>query len=272
MLSSAQLVQAIRSLGLEGACISLHASYKSLGGAEGGPQAVLDAFLGLGCTLMMPAFSYKYQIRPPEDARFTRNGLDDKQGLDSPSCEESPVYDPSSNEVSAESMGCLSRFLLETPGRQRGSHPVNSFTAAGPHAQRLIAPQTPHDVYAPFQRLCALGGSVLLIGVGLDRATIIHAAEQAAGRKPFIRWAKSPSGEPMEARVGSCSAGFENFAPALQGIERRMTVGGSLWRCFPAQGMIEICAQAIKANPQITHCADAHCARCNDAIAGGPIV
>lgn len=49
-------------------------------------------------------------------------------------------------------------------------------------------------------------------------------------------------------------------------------VGKSLWRCFRARDMADICSRLIIENPQITHCGDLACERCNDAVLGGPVI
>lgn len=76
----------------------------------------------------------------------------------------------------------------------------------------------------------------------------------------------------MEVETGGCSEGFERLAPLLSSIERRIQVGQSVWRVFPAQDTLEIAQQAIRQNPEITYCGDEDCGRCRDAIAGGPLL
>lgn len=77
---------------------------------------------------------------------------------------------------------------------------------------------------------------------------------------------------PMMAAVGSCSEGFGNFAPILAPLKREIQVGQSLWQIFPARETLEAAVAAMRANPSITHCADPTCARCNDAVQGGPLL
>ena len=108
------------------------------------------------------------------------------------------------------------------------------------------------------------------MGVNLNRATIIHYAEQKAARAQFVRWANDPNGKPAVCRAGGCSEGFENLSEAVKPVERNITVGSSFWRCFPAKEMTDICVKAIRENPHITHCRNPGCSRCNDAIMGGP--
>jgi aminoglycoside 3-N-acetyltransferase len=92
-------------------------------------------------------------------------------------------------------MGAIPAAVVTREGRARGVHPLNSFSALGPRADELIRDQTAIDVYAPFEHLREMGGSVVMMGVGLDSMTLLHYAEQLAGRALFIRWAVGPAGE-----------------------------------------------------------------------------
>ena len=127
------------------------------------------------------------------------------------------------------------------------------------------------QVFAPFEALIAARGFVVMMGVDLTFMTLLHYAEQKAERQLFRRWANGPDGSPIEVETGGCSDGFEQLAPLLVSCERRIQVGQSVWRIFPAQDALEIAQQAIQQNPQITFCGDEDCGRCRDAIAGGPL-
>jgi aminoglycoside N3'-acetyltransferase len=116
-----------------------------------------------------------------------------------------------------------------------------------------------------------LGGSVVLVGVGLTSMTLLHLAESLAGRRRFVRWANDAHGRPAAWDTGSCSEGFDRFEPALAGLARETFVGSSRWRAYPAKETAETAAAAIRADPEITRCADPTCLRCPDAIAGGPV-
>jgi aminoglycoside 3-N-acetyltransferase len=134
-----------------------------------------------------------------------------------------------------------------------------------------MAAETDEDMFGPYRALVAHGGYVLLIGVGLNRMTILHLAEVEAGRRPFVRWALGPDGKPMRSRGGMCSSGFANLDEALTPIETKARVGQSTWRVYPARELVATAADAIRSEPSITRCADPGCIECPDAIAGGPI-
>ena len=266
-VTKADIAGAIRSLGISGHPVCAHSSLRSFGWVVGGADAVIDAFLDEGCTLVVPAHSYFFAVGPPPGRRPERNGWEYDHVQDWPGLDR--TFSVGSNDISDE-MGAIPATVLQRSGRVRGDHPIDSIAAIGPLAQELIRAQTPSDVHAPFERLCALEGRALLMGVGLESLTLLHYAEQVAGRRPFIRWANGPDGQAMEVRTGSCSDGFPKLDGALSGVEQRASVGESLWRAFPAAEVVKAAVEAITADPSIPRCERADCGRCRDALRGGP--
>ena len=258
---------AIRTLGLTGRPVCAHASLRSFGHVDGGADAIVDAFLDEGCTLMVASFSGGvFGLPPPPDDNIERNGID-MPFRAQPA--HDLVFSPESNEH--HEMGALVDAVLRTPERARGNHPLSSFAAVGPLARELVARQRPDDIYAPLAELATRGGAVVLMGVGLTRMTLIHLAEKRSGRTLFRRWANGPDGKPVAVEAGSCSEGFGKLEPALRDARRETNVGQSRWHVFDAHDALEAATSAIRRNPHITHCGQ-DCARCNDATAGGPIL
>jgi len=272
MLTRTDFDQAIAALGLAGRCVNVHSSFKTFGvPVEGGADGVIDAFLARGCTLMVPAFDSDCELYPPPHLRPARNGTGDYAAYDTRSYPPPKTFTTDSNDLTVAELGILPKTLLLRPERKRGYNPIDSIAALGPRAAELVAGQSAEALWDPFARLCANDGYVLLMGVPLTRATILHYAEQVAKRAPFVRWANNPQGVLMPCRIGSCSSGFDNLDDVLRPIETTLTVGHSLWRCFPAQQMVSLAAEAMQQTPEITRCPEPVCPRCQDAIAGGPV-
>ena len=181
------------------------------------------------------------------------------------------MYSPEVLDIDRD-MGAIPAAAVAWPGRVRGNHPLDSFTAVGPRASDLVARQTPTDVYAPLAALARMGGSVLLMGVGLEKMTLLHLAEKEAGRALFRRWADDARGRPAAVEVGGCSEGFGKLEPYLRPVMRRADVGQSRWTLLPAGQALARAAEAIRSDPQVTHCGVETCERCNDAVRGGPIL
>jgi aminoglycoside 3-N-acetyltransferase len=266
-VTRADVGEGIRELGLSGRPVCLHASLRSFGRVEGGADAVVDAFLDEECTLLVPAFTWGSLVAPPGHMRSRRNGVDYETPQPSPGA--GLVYRPDTLDVEPR-MGAIAAAVVRRPGRARGLSQLCSFAAVGPGADSLVGPQRPLDVYPPLRLLAARGGVVLLAGVGLTSMTLIHAAEEKAGRRLFRRWANATDGLPMEVEVGGCSNGFDSLEPLLAPLARETHVGDSRWRAFPAREALAAAAEAIREDPELTRCDDPGCLRCRDAIAGGP--
>lgn len=221
---------------------------------------------------MVPTFSYRYGVKPVEKYMPVRNGISDYSCFSDKAYADTETFDVISKEISVEDMGAFAKYILDHDKSVRGNHPLNSFTALGALAQRLVSCQTWQDVYAPFEQLYDDNGYVLLIGVGLCATTAIHYAEQRAGRTPFIRWAYNDKKNVMPVSVGSCSRGFEHFNDALENFAKKVKVANSEWTCYNIKDLVDVCKQYIEEDPRVTHCGDPYCDRCNDAVSGGPVL
>lgn len=267
-VTGADLRHALHILGLSGHCLCVHSSLRSFGWVEGGAQAVVDAVLEEGCTLLVPTFT-EFQVAPPPHLRPARNGWNYSRVATEENT--SVLYSRDMTEVAEEDMGAIPAAVLRMPRRVRGDHPLCSFAAVGPLAEELIAVQTPLDVNAPLRALAARNGFVVLMGIGLESMTLLHLAEQRAGRILFRRWANGSEGQVAEVETGGCSHGFHALEGLLSPLMREAQVGDSRWQVFPAAGVLEVASAAIRRDPSITHCGASPC-RCDDAVQGGPVL
>lgn len=266
----ADITQACRRAGLAERPICVHAALSSFGWMAGGGARLVDGLLDAGCTVVVPSFSWAaYAIAPPTHLRPPRNGWDygalPRRLLWQVG--QMRIYNPESTALDPE-MGAVPAAVLRHPDHVRSMHALCSFSAVGPLAHELLAGQTAEDVFAPLRALAAAEGAAVLMGVGLNRMTLLHEAERQAGRILFRRWANDAAGEAAMWSVGGCSEGFEQLAPTLAPLEQRITVGQSVWRIYGAQAVLTAATAAIRATPQITRCADPLCTRCRDMIQG----
>lgn len=271
MILTEHLITAIDNLHLTDRPVMLHTSLQSFGTAiDGGADALLDALLKRGCTVMAPAFTEaQFGLPAPADIRPARNGLDYAAPPSWTALAEGPPYSVDCGLINPH-LGVLPAVLIERVGAIRGRHPLNSLVAIGPQAAELINAQNPDDVYGPIRELADRDGAILLVGVGLNRMTALHLAEQRSGRRLFRRWARDEDGQVRMFEVGSCSEGFPQLEPILSPVARTAIVGASRWRAYPAQQLLATATAAITAHQDITRCSDAECLLCRDAIAGGP--
>ena len=173
--TKASVASDLQHLGVRsGQLLMVHASLKSLGYVLGGAQAVVSALievLGPGGTLTMPAFSP--EVSDPAtwgDRPFGDDQLELAQ-------DHVPVFDVAETPTS---MGAIAETFRNWPGVLRSAHPQVSVTARGPRAEKIIAP---HELAwgqgsgSPFERLYDFDATLLLLGVGFNRATFLHFAE-----------------------------------------------------------------------------------------------
>jgi aminoglycoside 3-N-acetyltransferase len=272
VLSKDDIKSAIQELNIQNESVCIHSSMKSFGcQVDGGAKTIIDSFLSENCTIMVPAFDDDCEIYPPKHLRPEQNAAGDYSYFENCQYGTPKTFTVESNDITTKDMGLIPYTLLRISARKRGYNPLNSMAAVGRYAEELVNGQSAQDVWAPFRKLYEKKGMVLLMGVQLYRATIIHFAEQLAGRVPFVRWANDKNDIPSICNTGGCSHGFENFTDVLKPIEKTIVVGNSLWRCFPAKEMVDICVKAMEENQNISHCHNPNCERCNDAILGGPV-
>ena len=270
-ITARQLADAVEHLVPPGRPVMVHSSMRSFARpVEGGAATVLDALLRAGRTVLVPSFSWSHcAVRAPAGMRPDRNGVAYQDGPDSSDGPAGVPYTTDRGLIDAD-MGALPATLVARDGAHRGDHPVCSFAAAGPEAAALAGAQNPADVYGPLRALAERGGTVLLLGVGLNRMTALHLAEQRAGRRLFLRWARAADGRTVMVEAGGCSEGFPRLAPVLRPYGRTVSVGASRWTAYPAEEALAAAAAAIAADPEATRCADPGCLHCRDAVAGGP--
>jgi aminoglycoside 3-N-acetyltransferase len=272
MITRSMLDQAISDLDLDGRAIMIHSSLRSFGTpVQDGPDGILKVFLTHGCTVLVPTFSEShFAVTPPQHLRPPRNGVNYAE-MPHESANHSPerVFSRGCGLVDSN-MGSLPAAALQRGDALRGDHPLDSFAAVGPLAEPLIQDQTPSDVYAPIRALTQFEGAVLLIGVGLNRMTALHLAEEAAGRPLFIRWAQRPDGSTSMVQTGGCSEGFPYLEPHLARLASTTKVGNSEWRMFPVKGVLDVATKVIQEDRAASSCRKPYCRRCRDAELGGP--
>lgn len=242
MLTYRQLSSALSRLALDPARpVLAHVSLSAFGQVQGGAETLLGALLSVCGGLMMPAFTYKTMVTPeigPPD-----NGLEYGSAGDANLMAE--FWQP--NMPADRLMGRVAECLRSHPRARRSNHPLLSFT--GIRVEAALEAQTLAEPLAPVAALADADGYVLLVGVDHTVNTSIHYGEKLAGRKQFVRWALTPQGVIECPGFPGASDGFEQIAPHLEDVTRRVTIGGARLQAIPLPALLETTQRLIGEDP-----------------------
>ena len=221
-LTLEHLLTDFRACGVcEGQTLIVHGSLSRMGYVIGGAEMVVRALLtavGEAGTLVVPTQTWK--------------NLDPERGVhgDIPEAwypalrEHLPAYDPAITP--SLNIGILAETVRLWPGATRSAHPARSFAALGAKAGEITADhplESPTGAGSPLAKVYDLGAHVLLLGVGHDKNTSLHLAEDRADYAPksFItessavfeggerQWVSYEVLEPVSDDFGTIGAAFE---------------------------------------------------------------
>jgi aminoglycoside N3'-acetyltransferase len=218
---------------------------------EGGPYGVIESLLealGPDGTLVMPSWT----------------GRDDVP------------FDPRTTPASSD-LGVLADTFWRMPEVKRSTHAF-AFAARGPRAEDVVsAPLTlpPHAPGSPADRVHALDGRVLLLGVGHDANTTLHLAELLADvpyRVPHA-FTELRDGAPARVEYGEndhCCRRFELADGWLRsgGLQIERPVGNAHARLFGSRDVVRLAVEQLLREPLLfLHPAAEGCADCDEARA-----
>ncbi len=235
-----------------GHVLQVHTAFSRVGPIEGGPRGLIDALLealGPGGTLVMPSMT------------------DD----------DDHSFEPQTTPCLG--MGVTADTFRRLPGVLRSDSP-HAFAAAGPLAERIVAPHpvdVPHGPDSPVGRVLELGGNVLLLGVSHDANTTVHLAEYMAGvryrRRKYVTVMRD--GAPSRVEYGEIDHCCERFALVdgwldELGLQRRGVVGHAEARLVPAQAVVDVVVERLRANETVFLHPPGVDAECDEAWASLP--
>jgi aminoglycoside 3-N-acetyltransferase len=238
-----------RSLAVRaGGVLLVHTSFRSVGPVEGGPLALIAALrdaLGPSGTLVMPTMT-----------------------------DGASPFDPATTPTSG--MGITAELFWRQPDVTRSDHPGASFAAAGPRAREICAPQPlspPHGPASPVGRVHALGGQVLLIGVGHSENTTLHLAESLAGvpysvSHPCVVLVDGLPQTLLIAETDHCCRRFNLLDQWLRdaGRQHEGRIGRAHARLCESSDIVETAVRRLRTDPLIFLCAPGEgCGECDCA-------
>lgn len=175
MLTKQKIHEFLRSIGVKNNdTVLIHTSMRALGEVENGCDGLIDAFISYlsdGLTVI-PTHTW---------------GVVNAQN---------PVYDV---RKTAPCIGALPTVASKRKDGIRSLHPTHSVWASGKRAVEFVSGEetacTPCPVGGVWSRLYDEHAKILLIGVGLNRNTYIHAIDERMGKDERL------SNEPYEVKI-----------------------------------------------------------------------
>ncbi len=254
MLTFNDLLAPLETLGLRNKPVIAHASLRSFGFIEGGPDAVITALNHTVGALIMPMHTYKTMITPPSGP--ANNALNYARGQ-----QWNRLAEPFYMEMPADvMMGVVPESMRHWPEFRRSTHPILSF--GGLRARKILETQSLEEPFAPLRTLTELDGWVLLLGVDHTANTSLHFGEKLAGRKQFLRWALTAEGTVACPGFPGCSAGFEVIEPEVRPFTKTLQVGNATVRALPLRPLLIKVIELLKKDKHALLCNRSDCERC----------
>jgi len=243
VVTQADIEAGLRSLGLgEGDTALVHSSLKSFGCVEGGPDAVIDALLGVvgerGC-IVVPTLT-----------------------LGSP---ESPlVFDV---RESPSSSGLITETLRKRHDAFRSHHPTSSAAAIGCAAEQVTGchGDTPCGLTSPYGQVYQRGGWCLFLGAPWSTNTMFHVAEEIAMPR-YLRFAEFRDAVVIDEAGKPCTVSFRRYNCYQTGVKRDLSrmgpryegagvvrttrIGESECRLIRAKDVIDISVALLREHPE----------------------
>jgi aminoglycoside N3'-acetyltransferase len=177
----------------------------------------------------------------------------------------------------ARGMGVIAETFRSLPGVLRSDSP-HSFAAHGPHAATITAPHAPDDPHGPgtpVDRVRALDGQVLLLGVDHDANTTVHLAEALAGVPYRLPHYVTVLIDGVATRIDydeidCCCRGFAQVGEWLdaRGLQRHGRVGAASARLMRSREIVDVVLQELAHDRTRLLCPrDAGCEECSLAWA-----
>ena len=254
----------VDGLGVRGNHVVVHTDEAALGPIDGGAASICAALLeavGEGGTVLMPAFTYPDTLsdaqervpRTPERATGSASRI---------------VFHPDLPVHAA--VGPVAEAFRHVPGVLRSNHPSHSFCAWGRQARDVLSTQRDNNPLGPLKKLNVLQGQVLLLGAGLDAATVVHLAQEKVEAVSYLRrrTAQRVNAAGYAERVvldnlPGCSAAFVRLEELLEPSKvRSVGLPSGVARKIPVRYLVRLAGALLERDPHALVCDRPECADC----------
>jgi len=249
MLTKQDIQLSLELMGVvPGDTLLLHSALTAIGPVEGGADTVIDAFLetiGEEGTLVMSTLTGWFA---PFDA-----------------------------ETSPSAVGYLSERFRTRKGVLRSLHPVHSVCAYGKHAKFITEGhencKTGCGEGTPYLKIRDLGGKAVLLGVDMDRNTVMHSLEEAIDAK-YLRTLDIVAPTYIENHQEKTFT-LEKFPPGHRdfmimtpylrraGAMIEGKIGNAVTKFIDMQKLFAIAMPMLEKDPLLFICHNDHCNSCH---------
>lgn len=229
-----------------GDILLVHSALTSIGNVVGGADSVVDALLdavGEDGTIVMSTLTGWFQ---PFDAA-----------------------------TSPSAVGAISEVFRRRPGVLRSLHPVHSVAAYGKHAAQIVAGHencpTGCGEGTPYLKLKELGAKAMLLGVDMDRNTIMHSLEELIDAR-YLRTLDIcaptylPDAEKFTLKkFPPGHRDFMNITPLLRRKEAMVEgmIGGACVKVIDIPKLFDIALPLLAEDPLFFICHNEYCNSCH---------
>jgi aminoglycoside 3-N-acetyltransferase len=224
------------------AALFVHSAFRRLGAQGFRAEAFIEGMLDYmrDGTLVMPTMTWRI-VRP-----------------------ETPLFD----ELTTPShVGVIAEIFRVHYATHRSLHPTHSVAAHGRLAEHLTSTHhlgdTPCPLTSPYGKARECEAHVLLLGVGLERCTAIHHAEEIAAcdvyvlppeqAEPYQLRSRSGAIYPMRLRRHTrLNRDFPQFAAPLtaRGAMRHGGLAGTAWQAVAQRDLLDEVFAALERDPR----------------------
>jgi len=220
----------------------VHSAFRRLGAAGFRAEAFIEGLLDCmrDGTLVMPTMSWR--IVTPANPWFDEI--------------ETPSH-----------VGVIAELFRRHYATHRSLHPTHSVAAFGQHADELTATHhrgdTPCPLTSPYGKAREMDAHVILLGIGLERCTAIHHAEEMVAPEVYLFPPEAAEAYLCRARDGTVhpmrlrrhfrlNRDFSQFTAPLvaRGLMRAGELAGTKWQAVSQDDLLAEVFLALERNPR----------------------
>ena len=249
MVSKDEIVYSLKLMDIKkGDILLVHSSLSSIGYVDGGADSVIDALLeavGEEGTVVMSTLTGWFE---PFDCSTTPSAV-----------------------------GKISEKFRRRENAKRSLHPVHSVTAVGKQAEYITSGhencETGCGKGTPYLKILELGGKVVLLGVDMDRNTVMHSLEEEVN-SVYLRTLDIPAPTYMEGyrdkkfTLRKFPPGHRDFigiTPLLRERDALIEgkIGDAVVKVIEFKKLFEIGLAALEKDPMLFMCHNENCNSCH---------